>query len=70
VRTKDLFWSQKTAKWGLRWVEEFVLPKLFGPKKFQYAYTKVTLAALLAVLGCSAGAAAATTTICGHGSQM
>jgi len=61
VRTKDLFWSQKTAKWGFRWVEWLVSPKLFGPKKFQFAY--VALAALLGVLGCSADAAAATTTI-------
>jgi Domain of unknown function (DUF4082)/Bacterial Ig domain/Putative Ig domain/Immunoglobulin domain len=51
----------KTAKRGLHWLEGLIPPRLFRPKRLQCAYVKVTLAALLGVLGCSADAAAANT---------
>jgi hypothetical protein len=51
----------KTAKWGFRWLKEFIPSRLFRPRKLQYAYVKVTLAALLVVLGCSADASAGNT---------
>ena len=59
--TQGVSWLLKAAKWGFCCLEGLVPPRLFRPKKLQYACVKLTLAAVLGVLGCSADAMAANT---------
>lgn len=61
MRAQGVLGWLRTAKRGFRWLEGSVSPRLFRPRRLQSAFVKVTLAALMAVLGCSADAVASNT---------